>query len=485
MNEISMRMFRVYFLLVIGMFIGGIIGGIIQRTSVNRYKACTLENEYTTSLSVITQWRKDSIIGRIDLLNVFLITVCDVTMYYFAVMFLFAPILIGSSFEINIEMLSNLENASHPNIANFLSDIVKFLTHDFLFFRIIGYSIVISWWLFVKKVIGTCSSFSLAKWLAHNDVNYSLVLTNRIDNSVKKHKRLNKMNEGSKGSVSVGCLLNVRPSTKTFFCIRIAVLLIINILISWLFVKFFKNIDELTFFGAVVLLLLCVLFLIKMVFNFVFNWIVRRRFKLLTEVPSNSRISHSEFKQENRKLIRNLLIFALVLLLIVGALCVTYMFQELVYSVSDEGDSYVVGSGVVLRSHISIPTTHKGMPITTIDDGAFASRHTLTSIAIPHTVTSIGMSAFKNCSSLESIVIPNGVTSIGDFAFYECGNLKSVRIPDSVTSIGNAVFKDCRELKSIHFEGTVAQWNAIDIEEDWNNVPATEVTCSDGVVPLK
>jgi hypothetical protein len=41
-------------------------------------------------------------------------------------------------------------------------------------------------------------------------------------------------------------------------------------------------------------------------------------------------------------------------------------------------------------------------------------------------------------------------------------------------------------LTNIVYEGTIAQWNAIEFTPNWNtNVPATSVTCSDGVVPLK
>ena len=68
----------------------------------------------------------------------------------------------------------------------------------------------------------------------------------------------------------------------------------------------------------------------------------------------------------------------------------------------------------------------------------------------------IGQSAFDDCSSLTSIAIPNSVTSIGDRAFRNCGSLTSITIPSSVTSIGNYAFGYCRSLTEINYNATAA-----------------------------
>ena len=154
--------------------------------------------------------------------------------------------------------------------------------------------------------------------------------------------------------------------------------------------------------------------------------------------------------------------------------------------------------------------------VTSIGNDAFSDCRSLTSITIPDSVTSIGHDAFSSCRSLTSItvsannavyhsdgnclietetntlilgcknsVIPDYVTSIGDDAFRDYYWLTSITIPDSVTSIGNDAVSDCWSLTSITYTGTVEQWNAITLGDDWNeDVPATEIICSDGTVRL-
>ena len=111
---------------------------------------------------------------------------------------------------------------------------------------------------------------------------------------------------------------------------------------------------------------------------------------------------------------------------------------------------------------------------------AFAYCDSLTSITIPDSVTSIGFQAFLECRALKSITILEGVTSIGRYAFENCDSLTSIVIPDSVTSIGDYVFSACFSLRSINFQGTMAQWKAID-NSSWNyNTGTLTIICTDG-----
>ena len=110
---------------------------------------------------------------------------------------------------------------------------------------------------------------------------------------------------------------------------------------------------------------------------------------------------------------------------------------------------------------VTIEATYEGVAVTKIANNAFNSNATLTEIVIPDSVTVIGKSAFEMCLGLTSVTIGAGVTVIDDSAFAYCSNLSSIT-----------------------FNGTKAQWNAINKTSNWDFVPATKVVCSNGEVDL-
>ncbi len=126
--------------------------------------------------------------------------------------------------------------------------------------------------------------------------------------------------------------------------------------------------------------------------------------------------------------------------------------------------------------------------ITGIGKLAFANSG-LTKVTIPSSVGSIGEMAFYRCNNLAEVTISNGTTSIGVDAFNECVNLTSITIPESVTSISERAFANSNSLETIHFNGTVAQWNAISKTSGWYSVSTTititcKVVCTDGEITL-
>lgn len=87
--------------------------------------------------------------------------------------------------------------------------------------------------------------------------------------------------------------------------------------------------------------------------------------------------------------------------------------------------------------------------VTSIGSDAFLGCTNLTSVLIPACVTNIGYSAFEDCSSLSGLVIPDGIADIGDRVFLRCRNLTAVDIPNSVTNIGSYAFCACDRLMSV------------------------------------
>jgi formylglycine-generating enzyme required for sulfatase activity len=93
---------------------------------------------------------------------------------------------------------------------------------------------------------------------------------------------------------------------------------------------------------------------------------------------------------------------------------------------------------------VTIPSVINNLPVTSIGNYAFNAYEgpsiTITSVAIPNSVTNIGSGAFAFLTNLTSVTIGNSVTSIGDSAFAGT-SLTSVAIPNSVKSIGSGAFE--------------------------------------------
>lgn len=165
--------------------------------------------------------------------------------------------------------------------------------------------------------------------------------------------------------------------------------------------------------------------------------------------------------------------------------------EGLEFTLSDDGTEYAVTGYNGTETEVTITPTYKGIPVTSIEDYAFAVCQSLKSITISNSITNIGDEAFSGCSSLASIALPDsvkrigyeafegtayyhnesnwendvlyidnylirarssisgeyvinpGTTTIADAAFEKCWYLSSITIPNSVTSIGRAVSFNC------------------------------------------
>ena len=168
----------------------------------------------------------------------------------------------------------------------------------------------------------------------------------------------------------------------------------------------------------------------------------------------------------------------------------------------DNGDSVTITGYTGNEASVVIPNEIEGKPVTAIGERAFYQNKTLTSVAIPDSVTGIGDYAFYE-SGLENINIPAGVTTIGMGAFEDCFNLSgvtfekdsklteiesgtfsccvkltSIEIPAGVTSIGSGAFNICEKLGSITFTGNTApELEADNVFDECAALTAIHVPC--------
>lgn len=182
--------------------------------------------------------------------------------------------------------------------------------------------------------------------------------------------------------------------------------------------------------------------------------------------------------------------------------------EELIFTLIQDGAAYEVSGYTGNQPNVTIPSTYNSKPVTRIGDSAFSGCTILLSISLPDSITEIGefaffrcyyltgivipaqvtnieANAFDGCFSMKSITLPDGLISIGEEAFLDCFGCSSLTIPGSVTLIDTAAFKGCNKLTKLTFNGTVEEWEAMERRERWNwIVPASQVICLDGTVPL-
>ena len=79
--------------------------------------------------------------------------------------------------------------------------------------------------------------------------------------------------------------------------------------------------------------------------------------------------------------------------------------KGLEYTLSDDGTYYIVsGIGTCTDSEVIIPAVYEGLPVTAIGESAFTGNYTMTTIAIPASLTTIGDYAFDSCDSLTTVI---------------------------------------------------------------------------------
>ena len=150
--------------------------------------------------------------------------------------------------------------------------------------------------------------------------------------------------------------------------------------------------------------------------------------------------------------------------------------------------------------------------LTIIGDYTFEKCVGLTNVDIPNGVISIGLAAFRYCDDLSDVTVADSVSYIAPGAFAHCKSLESFVIPDGVNQISLQMFLFCENFKEvtigknivwiretafyltnlqkIHFNGTKAEWEAIEKDENWDYDAVNRrqlsytVYCTDGEIHI-
>ena len=117
---------------------------------------------------------------------------------------------------------------------------------------------------------------------------------------------------------------------------------------------------------------------------------------------------------------------------------------------------------------------------------SFAFQHTaIAEVTVPASVKTWGKYAFSGCAKLKTARV--ACDSIGAFAFTRCTALSSLTISANCTKIGTCMLTYCSSLTEITYEGTKAQWDAIEKGTNWDSRHGADhedvlskIICSDG-----
>ncbi len=135
----------------------------------------------------------------------------------------------------------------------------------------------------------------------------------------------------------------------------------------------------------------------------------------------------------------------------------------------------------------AVPPTIQTVVVTgeyPLHDGGICYSSSVTEAAILWG-TYLGESTFEACLLLEKVYLPSTLERIEERAFDNCQSLTELTLPACLTYIGKNAFLACTSLRKIHFKGTMAQWEAIEKDTDWDRyVENCRVYCADGIIEL-
>ena len=128
-----------------------------------------------------------------------------------------------------------------------------------------------------------------------------------------------------------------------------------------------------------------------------------------------------------------------------------------------------------------VKTTARGLTelhippsVITIDKCAFCGTR-LTELTVPATVQALGNRVFASCIFLKLLRYEAAV--IPEYAFVECYALINVTLAKTVTEIRSHCFNYCKNLTELKFEGSLADWAAVEKKNNWDGNHSQDEGC--------
>jgi hypothetical protein len=89
-------------------------------------------------------------------------------------------------------------------------------------------------------------------------------------------------------------------------------------------------------------------------------------------------------------------------------------------------------------------------------------------VELPTSLTKISKNTFAGCSYLQEVKINYGVRTIEENAFDSCVTLTTLTLPKSIEKIEKNAFLDCNGLRNVLYSGGIAAYSSISIDPTGN-----------------
>ena len=106
----------------------------------------------------------------------------------------------------------------------------------------------------------------------------------------------------------------------------------------------------------------------------------------------------------------------------------------------------------------------KDSDLNNLGEEALCNCARLKKLVLPETLETIGARVFAGNNSFTFVRIPEGVKTIGDECFAGCINLVSIEIPKTIETIGSNILDGCTSLANVLFDGSLTEWQALNID---------------------